>query len=490
MEGKQQDIAAELSGISVTYPSGDVALHAVNLSVYRGECVLLCGRSGCGKTTITKCMNGIVPHFEMGTTRTGKAVVAGLDIDTTQMYELALKVGSVFQNPKSQFFNLTSDDEMAFGLESAGVDPDEIDRRVRAAVADLKAERLMHRNVVTMSGGEKQSLVYASVYAMDPDVFVLDEPTANLDAGAIEILRTQIAKTKAAGKTIVIAEHRLYFLSDIIDRAILIEDGRVVREFTRDEFTALSEEERHALGLRTLSDSSSLTTVISSEDHMRGGPCSGQRGSGLEVEGLSCAMMAKYQLPRGVSFTARHGEVLGIVGSNGSGKTTLLRCLAGLERGRKGHVRFDGKVLDRSASNQASYLIMQDVNHQLFSDSVENECRLAAPSASSARIDGVLQSLDLLHLKERHPMALSGGQKQRLAIATGLLAEKRILLFDEPTSGLDFDHMVGVSKLMQDLKTRAVAIVVATHDREFLSRACDRVLDISDLLLGRVGGGV
>lgn len=185
MKAGNEEAVVSLSHVCCTAPSGKRILDDVSLAVHRGECVLLVGRSGSGKTTITKCINGLVPSFEPGIRMEGRMRVCGLDPSACEMYELAKHVGSVFQNPKSQFFNLTSNDELAFGLEAQGVTADEIERRVRETVSSLGVKRLIDRDVNTMSGGEKQSLVFASIDASRPDVFVLDEPTANLDASSI-----------------------------------------------------------------------------------------------------------------------------------------------------------------------------------------------------------------------------------------------------------------------------------------------------------------
>ena len=178
------------------------------------------GNRVAGKTTVTKLINGLIPHFVECGVLSGQVFVNELEVPKTEMYRLAEEVGSVFQNPKSQFFNIDSDSEITFGLENAGVEPKKIKERYDATVSALKIRPLLGRNIFSMSGGEKQSLAFASVYAMNPSVFVLDEPTANLDADAIETLRGQILQLKKEGRTVVIAEHRLYFLMDLIDRAV------------------------------------------------------------------------------------------------------------------------------------------------------------------------------------------------------------------------------------------------------------------------------
>ena len=167
-----------------------------------------------------------------------------------------------------------------------------------------------------------------------------------------------------------------------------------------------------------------------------------------------------------------------IIGVNGVGKTTLSRCLCGLLREQAGTVRLHGRPLGRKERQRAAFCVMQDVNHQLFSDSVWGECRISAPDAPDEKIAEVLDRLQLLSFRERHPMALSGGQKQRLAVATALLSEKPVLIFDEPTSGLDYARMVEVSGVIRDLARQGRIVLVVTHDQEFLQQACDRVLHL------------
>ncbi|MBS6367552.1 MAG: ABC transporter ATP-binding protein, partial [Clostridiales bacterium] len=209
-----------LEQVSFGYGENQETLSQVSATVARGECVLLCGASGCGKTTVTKLINGLIPAFTPGCRLGGRVMVDGLVPRETPMYELAQRVGSVFQNPKSQFFNLDTDSELAFGLENEGRPPEEICRRVERAVETLHLQALRGKNIFSLSGGQKQLLAFGSVYAMGPEIYVLDEPTANLDQEAIARLRHQIAALKQQGCTIVVAEHRLYFLTDLIDRAL------------------------------------------------------------------------------------------------------------------------------------------------------------------------------------------------------------------------------------------------------------------------------
>ena len=459
----------EVKNVSFSYAGAEAGLFDLSFSVGPGECVLLCGESGCGKTTVTKLINGLIPYFTEGCSLSGEVLVHGLTVKNTEAYAMARYVGSVFQNPKSQFFNLDTDSELAFGLENQGKPPELIRRRTEETVQKLRLEALVGRNIFSLSGGEKQTLAFASVYAMQPAVFVLDEPTANLDREAIARLRSQILLLKEQGHTVLVAEHRLYFLTDIIDRALYFRSGKLARVFTGRAFQSLSEEERTAMGLRTLAEK---------ELSLPPAPESGE-GDGLLVQNLTCAYSKGKPVVEGLSFYAEPGIVVAVTGHNGVGKTTLVRCLCGLMKQQSGTIALSGAVLNEKKRRRESFLVMQDVNHQLFYDSVWNECEQAAgDGAEPKKLEAVLEQFELLACKERHPMALSGGQKQRLAVATAVLSGKRVLIFDEPTSGLDYRRMKSVSRVVRALAEQGHIVLVVSHDREFMQEACDQVLEL------------
>ena len=219
----------ELKNITFSYERREQGgLRNINLTVKNGECILLCGRSGCGKTTITRLVNGLIPRFYDGEL-TGQVVIDGKDIADLTMYEISEKVGSVFQNPRTQFFNTDSDSEIAFGLENQGMPTEELRQRVETTAADLEIQSLRNRSLHALSGGEKQKVAFASVYAMNPDIYLLDEPSSNLDMDAIQDLRKHLKLVKQQGKTILIAEHRLYYLMDVVDRIVYMEQGQIAR---------------------------------------------------------------------------------------------------------------------------------------------------------------------------------------------------------------------------------------------------------------------
>lgn len=456
---KFQNVSVEIKGKKI--------LNNINLTVNDGEFVLLCGESGCGKTTLTRLVNGMIPHFVKDVKVDGTVTVNDLDIAESPMYKIAESVGSVFQNPKTQFFNTDSSAEIAFGLENIGADRDYMRKRVAQTISDLEIENLADRNVFSMSGGEKQLLAFASVYAMNPQIYVLDEPSANLDYEAIEKLRKILETVKNGGHTVLIAEHRLSYLYGLADRIVYLKDGCIEKDFTATEFVGITESERIAMGLRS----------ICSEEIDIPERVIMQPDSSLAVHHLS-VKRKKQAVIHDFSLSANIGDIIGIVGKNGSGKSTLCSSLCGLLPTVNGEVIYRGRKLSRRARNRQFGVVMQDVNHQLFSDSVKNECLSANPDATNQEIEELLNSFDLLDCIDRHPLTLSGGQRQRLAICQAIMGKKKFLIFDEPTSGLDFRHMCRVTEWLKQLAQHGYILFVVTHDYEFLNRACNCYIQI------------
>ncbi len=449
---------------------GKTILDNIHLTVNDGEFVLLCGESGCGKTTLTRLVNGLIPHFVKDVRVNGSVTVEGMNISESPMYKIAESVGSVFQNPKTQFFNTDSSAEIAFGLENIGADRDFMHKRVAKTITDLGIENLADRSVFSLSGGEKQLLAFASVYAMNPQVYVLDEPSANLDHEATEKLRRILETVKKGGHTVLIAEHRLSYLSGLADRIVYLKAGRIEKEFTAAEFAGLSESERTAMGLRSIC---AEEIRIPERTFVRSNPS-------LAVRHLS-VKRKKQTVFNDISLSADDGDIIGIVGRNGSGKSTFCNSLCGLLPTAGGEVMFRGRKLSRRARTKQFGMVMQDVNHQLFSDSVKNECLSANPNAADNEIRELLNSFDLLDCIDRHPLTLSGGQRQRLAICQAIMGKKKLLIFDEPTSGLDFRHMCQVTQWMKQLAQQGYILFVVTHDYEFLNRACNCYVRIDKL---------
>lgn len=438
----------------------------LSLRIPSGQCVLLCGESGCGKTTVTRLINGLIPHYYEGEI-SGSVLVDGLDVTKAELYETARHVGSVFQNPRSQFFCVDTTSEIAFGCENAGLLETTIKERISEVSTQLQIGNLLGRNIFNLSGGEKQKIACASVSAIHPDVYVLDEPTSNLDAGSIEELKRTFTLWKSQGKTIVIAEHRLYWLKEICDRVIYMKDGAVSLDISMHEFCTYSAERISELGLRTMSvqDIPICSNAAKSEGVLK------LSDFVYSYEHKSALNICELSLPL--------GGVIAVIGHNGAGKSTFSRCLCGWEKQFKGKTMIDGEHCNRRKMLKKSYMVMQDVNHQLFCESVEDEVQLGMNEENAADAETILRELDLSSFSDRHPMSLSGGQKQRVAVASAILADKEILIFDEPTSGLDFRHMEQTVALLSSLQGRRTVFII-THDPELIVRCCTHILHLEN----------
>ena len=464
----------QFNNVSFSYARSEElsGLHDINLTINDGETILLCGESGCGKTTLTRLINGLIPHYYEGSL-SGEVLINGKDIGKLPLYETAKLVGSVFQNPRSQFFNVDTTSEIAFGCENRGLPEDEINKRIAETVSDFRIESLADRIIFQLSGGEKQKIACASVSACHPDVFVLDEPSSNLDAAAIEDLRKLISFWKRKGKTVIAAEHRLYYLRELADRIIYMQDGRIERVYSAQELKTLPCDTLSGMGLRPLY----LEAL-----HQDGCPFTDVQRQLL----ISNFEFAYKRQPPAVWIDTLHipqGGVIAVIGPNGAGKTTFARCLCGLAKHCRGTLADDSRVCNRKARLKCCYMVMQDVNHQLFTESVLDEVLLGMPEKDENKAGEILSALDLLPMKERHPMSLSGGQKQRVAIASAVASEKEIIIFDEPTSGLDLRHMHEVSTNIRKLQTAGKTQFVISHDLEFILRSCTHVLHLDQ---GRV----
>ncbi|MCR5390725.1 MAG: energy-coupling factor ABC transporter ATP-binding protein [Lachnospiraceae bacterium] len=488
----------EINNVNFRYAGSEQAgVKNINLRIPDGECLLLCGASGCGKTTITRLINGLIPHFYKGEL-SGEVTVNGRKINEQQLYDLAQVVGSVFQNPRSQFFSVDTDGEIVFGPENIGLSKDEILNRKDRVLTELNLRRLMHRSLFELSGGEKQKIACGSVAALLPDIILLDEPSSNLDWDSIKDLANVIGIWKSQGKTVIISEHRLWYLADMIDRAVYMEGGRIAGEWDRDSFLKLTETDLASMELRPVTLEEKYIREFREDGKKRHPEAIKQEDpnpSDIHIRNFYFTytppkyLFFKKKLThenrdichlRVDSLDVKKGEIIGIIGKNGSGKSTFLRCLCGLEKSCTGRVSISGKEYKGKGLTKICYMVMQDVNHQLFTESVTDEVLLSMKKEDKEEAENILRSLDLYEYRDKHPMALSGGQKQRVAIASALAAEAEMLLFDEPTSGLDYRHMREVAELLKELAGKGKTVFVSTHDPELAVACCDRLVHISD----------
>ncbi len=442
----------------------------LNLKVNKGECVLLCGRSGSGKTTITKLINSLIPNYYENSKLEGEVLVDNMDTTNSEIYEVSRVVSSVFQNPKTQFFNVNTTSEILFYLENRGYDRDYMKQKLTEVGKIFAIEHLFNRDIFELSGGEKQIIAIAAAFASGTDIILLDEPSSNLDEEKTELIGEILFKLKDLGKTIIISEHRFYYIKDIIDRVYYIDSGKVCKEFSKEEFFNLDEIKRKSLGLRSIE--------FESLDFKNRSRVEGTKS--LQIENILYKFKEQKRCLNIKDLLFKFGSVVGVYGKNGIGKSTFIRILMGLRKIKGTKILIEGSSLSASKRLKRSYLVMQDVNHQLFTDSVETEVTLGLSDKYNDKdVDRVLKGLNLYHLKDRHPMSLSGGEKQRVAIASAILSGAEIICFDEPTSGMDYDNMMKISKLIKEMIDSEMIIFIISHDHEFLNNTADEIVDMS-----------
>ena len=439
----------------------------IDLNIEDGQFVVLCGESGCGKTTITRLINGLIPHYYEGQ-MAGEVWVNGEKVSEQLLYDTAAVVGSVFQNPRSQFFNVDTTSEITFGCENLGQPEKDIRERFAKTVRDFRLEKLMDRNIFHLSGGEKQKIACAGVSIMEPDVLVMDEPSSNLDAASILDLRKILAFWKSQGKTIIVSEHRLYYLRGLADRFIYLAEGQVSRDYSAAEFEQLTEQQRSNMGLRTFALERLLPPVLPQQEK-----------TALALHNFRFAYKNEPETLHIMDCEIPTNRIVGIIGNNGAGKSTFSRCFCGLEK-RCGEIVWNGRKYRPKDRLSTCYMVMQEVNHQLFTESVLDEVLISMEEENQERAEEILNRLDLLAFKDRHPMSLSGGQKQRVAIASAIASKRSILFFDEPTSGLDYRHMKEVANVLRQVRDAGITVYVITHDLELILDCCTDIIHLED----------
>lgn len=517
MENQQAII---FNNVTYTYPaSKNPALSNIDLKVRQGEILLVTGPTGSGKTTLCSCVNGFIPHFYAGELK-GTVIVNNQDTKQSSVGILSSRVGLLFQDPFSQLVSATVEDEVAFGPENLGLPIEEINSRVDESLRYVRLEKYRENSPSALSGGQQQACALAAIFAMKPDIYVLDEPTSNLDPIGTSMIFNLIKDlAEKEKKTIIIVEHKLAQLVDIVHRVIVLKDGQIAltgrpREVLAEKAEVLEELglhpprlsllaqklQNHGLKLVTVpltldetyetisnalkripSDSilrhTDSSTMVSSEEIV------------IQVRDLTHQYPTGTLALKGVSLDIHKGDFLAIIGQNGSGKTTLAKHFNGLLKPTSGTVLVYGLDVATTPSyslvSRVGY-VFQNPNHQLFSTKVSNElafgCRNVGMSSEKVkeRIEETAHLLELEKYLDERPYSLSQGVKQRVSIAAILAMNPDVLVIDEPTTGQDPRRSREIMDLMKKLHSAGKTIIIITHDMDLVCEYAKRVIVMND----------
>lgn len=453
-------------------PGSETGVNQINLSVKAGQCVVLCGRSGSGKSTMMRLVNGLAPGFYAGKL-SGTVRVGGKSPAELLPQERTRLMGVVFQDPRSQFFMENVRDELAFSAENIGMDPQEIRERIDKVAKQLGVYHLLDRSLHRLSSGQKQRVAIAAASVLAPPLLLLDEPTANLDQSSTRNLIEILGRLKQNGTTLLICEHRLTPFLPVADRYVCMENGKIAQTWTRDEFAELPMEAVRPYGLRH----PDMACASKAEDQAKKATPS---EIALEGRGLSYFYRRKGDGVSEVDITLPKGTVTALTGENGAGKTTLSKILCGLLREQKGTVHYGSARYFASKRRAASYLVMQDADYQLYADSVGNEI------VKGRRLDeelrqrayAAMEAFGIENLRDRHPASLSGGEKQRVTMAAAYCSDAEWIILDEPTSGLDGDGVLKVAAWVKKLAQAGKTVVIITHDQILSGLASDQIVEL------------
>ena len=406
------------------------------MQIEPGEAVLIRGASGSGKTTLLYCLNGLIPHIFAGSSY-GSVRLNGFTPTETPLREIARTVGTVFQNPESQIFMMRVEDDVAFGCENLRLPREEIISRRDEAMSFMGLSKLRQLETFKLSGGYKQRLAISSIYAMQPIVFLFDEPTTDLDAEGRKDFFKIIKGLKDKGKAVVLVEHQYEYYLPLIDRIITMDGGRIVNNIAAAEI---------------------FQPVINPEMLLA--------SSVINMQQVRFGYDKGINVLDNIDITIRQGEFVAICGDNGSGKTTLLKIMGGILQANRGKITILNicKPTLESLVGRVGFLF-QNPDEQLFAGSVEEE--IAFGPRCLGRKSDVERYLEIAGLQTKrlsHPQTLSRGQRQILAVVSIMAMEPEIIILDEPTTGLDDRTWHKLIALLYDYTGRGGTIIFSTHN--------------------------
>lgn len=494
-----------LKNLSFSYPESDrKAIENISLSVREGEFIVICGRSGCGKTTLLRLLkNELAPVGK----REGEILFCGKAMDDIDAGTSAKSVGFVAQNPESQTVTDKVWHELAFGMENLGYDADEMRLRIGETANYFGINTMTERETATLSGGQKQLLALAAVMTLSPKVLLLDEPTSQLDPiAASGFINTLRKINRELGMTVILSEHRLEEVFPIADRVVVMDEGKIV----------CSDEPEKVCGALAKSPISagfpSAARIFSGLEGRGKCPLTVREGreflSSFEKKSLPIEeksrpdevafsmknVWQRYErnspdILKGADIEVRRGEIFSLLGGNGSGKTTLISVIAGVEKAYRGKITILGKNIKKYGAELhrgTVAMLPQDVSTVFIKNTVRDDlfdiCRAVGCGKNDAekKIADICAELSITEVLSRHPYDLSGGEGQRAALAKILLTEPKILLLDEPTKGIDAFAKQTLMAILRRLSESGVTVLIVTHDTEFAAEISDRCAMLFD----------
>jgi energy-coupling factor transporter ATP-binding protein EcfA2 len=518
-----EDLDIVLENVTFTYEDAKrPAIKNLDLTVRKGEKLLVTGPSGAGKTTLCRLLNGLIPHFFYGNLG-GKVIVRGLDTVSNDITLLSAKAGLVFQNPEDQLVCPTVSDEIAFGPENLCVPREEIQRRVDEGLKLSRMEKYADINPYSLSGGQEQSVCVASIVAMHTEILVLDEPTANLDSLGTRLVHSMITKLiESERKTLVIVSHALSELAPYVDRIVVLDSGEKILEGKPAEVFAQSES-LHKIGLAPPQISRlALMLKESGVDLFKGeyppyaleeaysrivpllekakGPAlrsSPLRENSVTVEDPIVVTKNLTHVYEGTTLEAvknlsvkiGRGEFVGIIGQNGSGKTTLVKHFNGLLRPTRGQVFVGGKDTSTLPSSELARTIgycFQNPDHQMVAFNVRDELRFGLKNLGLPKEEITRRTIDALNEVGMGPAIdayvheLGQGERQKIAVASLLVMRPQVLIVDEPTTGQDPATSMRMFELLKELNERGSTILIVSHNLDLVARYVKRVIVMKD----------
>ena len=513
MNSKERTPVIEFKDFQFQYFSqAEPTLHDINLTICKGEKVLLVGPSGSGKSTLGHCLNGLIPFSYKGEIK-GSLKIMGQETKGMDIFQLSKMVGTVLQDSDGQFIGLTVGEDVAFALENDCVGLEKMRETVQKVTDIVDMGELLKSSPFELSGGQKQRVSFAGVMVDDVDILLFDEPLANLDPATGKTAIDLIDRVwKEAEKTVIIIEHRLEdVLYRDVDRVIVVSDGRIVADMAPDELMAADilpglgireplyvtamkyagikvTPQMHAGRLDTLDVGQIREPLLAWNSAQEKKESQPERPLLLEAEHISFQYTKKRKILQDISFMIREGEMVSIVGTNGAGKSTLAKVICGFVKEDQGKLRYSGEdMADWTIKERSAKIgfVMQNPNQMICKPMIYDEVALGlrirgVPEEQiGPKVDKALKICGLAPFKKWPVSALSFGQKKRVTIASVLVLEPQILILDEPTAGQDYHHYTEIMEFLKSLNSQGVTIIMITHDMHLMLEYTPHAIVIS-----------